>query len=126
MDQQATAQILAGLNEEQHRAVTIDAPQLVIRAGAGSGKTRVLTRRIAHGAMTDALDPRRTLALTFTRKAAGELNHRLRQLGLRESAAAGTFHAVALTQLRRHWESCLLYTSPSPRDQRGSRMPSSA
>ena len=105
MDQQATAQILAGLNEEQHRAVTIDAPQLVIRAGAGSGKTRVLTRRIAHGAMTDALDPRRTLALTFTRKAAGELNHRLRQLGLRESAAAGTFHAVALTQLRRHWES---------------------
>ncbi len=105
MDHSASAQILAGLNEEQHRAVTIDAPQLVIRAGAGSGKTRVLTRRIAHGAMTDALDPRRVLALTFTRKAAGELNHRLRQLGLRESAAAGTFHAVALTQLRRHWES---------------------
>ena len=106
MDQAAaTAQILAGLNDEQHRAVTVDAPQLVIRAGAGSGKTRVLTRRIAYGAMTDALDPRRVLALTFTRKAAGELNHRLRQLGLRESAAAGTFHAVALTQLRRHWES---------------------
>lgn len=105
MDESRTAHILAGLNEEQHRAVTIDAPQLVIRAGAGSGKTRVLTRRIAHGAMVDALDPRRVLALTFTRKAAGELNHRLRQLGLRESAAAGTFHAVALTQLRRHWES---------------------
>ena len=105
MDQSSTAQILAGLNEEQHHAVTVDAPQLVIRAGAGSGKTRVLTRRIAYGAMVDALDPRRVLALTFTRKAAGELNHRLRQLGLRESAAAGTFHAVALTQLRRHWES---------------------
>lgn len=105
MDQSSTAQILAGLNVEQHEAVTVEAPQLVIRAGAGSGKTRVLTRRIAYGAMVDALDPRRVLALTFTRKAAGELNHRLRQLGLRESAAAGTFHAVALTQLRRHWES---------------------
>lgn len=104
MDHRGPAQILAGLNEQQHRAVTIDAPQLVIRAGAGSGKTRVLTRRIAHGAMTDALDPRRVLALTFTRKAAGELNARLRQLGLRQSAAAGTFHAVALAQLRRHWE----------------------
>ena len=117
MDQSVTAQILAGLNEEQHRAVTIDAPQLVIRAGAGSGKTRVLTRRIAYGAMTDRLDPRRVLALTFTRKAAGELNHRLRQLGLRESAAAGTFHAVALAQLRRHWENHN-FTAPTLLDRK--------
>ena len=100
----ASAQILAGLNAEQHAAVTSDAQQLVIRAGAGSGKTRVLTRRIAYGAVNDILDPRRVLALTFTRKAAGELNHRLRQLGLRQSAAAGTFHAIALSQLRRKWE----------------------
>ncbi len=78
---------------------------LVIRAGAGSGKTRVLTRRIAYGVLTDSVDPRRVLALTFTRKAAGELNHRLRQLGLRQSAAAGTFHAIALSQLRKKWES---------------------
>lgn len=100
----ASAQILAGLNDEQHAAVTSDAQKLVIRAGAGSGKTRVLTRRIAYGAANDLLDPRRVLALTFTRKAAGELNHRLRQLGLRQSAAAGTFHAIALSQLRRKWE----------------------
>ncbi len=99
----APAQILAGLNDEQRAAVASEAKLLVIRAGAGSGKTRVLTRRIAHGAATDALDPRRVLALTFTRKAAGELNHRLRQLGLRESAAAGTFHAIALAQLRQRW-----------------------
>ena len=100
----SAAQILAGLNTEQRDAVTSDAQKLVIRAGAGSGKTRVLTRRIAYGATNDLLDPRRVLALTFTRKAAGELNHRLRQLGLRQSAAAGTFHAIALSQLRRKWE----------------------
>ncbi len=104
MDDAAYAQILAGLNEEQRAAVTSDAKVLVIRAGAGSGKTRVLTRRIAYGAATDSLDARRVLALTFTRKAAGELNHRLRQLGLRQSAAAGTFHAIALAQLRQRWE----------------------
>ena len=104
MDDSASAQILAGLNEEQRVAVTTDARLLVIRAGAGSGKTRVLTRRIAYGAATDSIDPRRVLALTFTRKAAGELNHRLRQLGLRQSAAAGTFHAIALSQLRQKWE----------------------
>lgn len=97
-------QILAGLNAEQYEAVTVDAPAVVIRAGAGSGKTRVLTRRIAYGAATDRLDPRRALALTFTRKAAGELNQRLRQLGLRQSAAAGTFHSIALAQLRQRWE----------------------
>ena len=104
MDDAASAQILAGLNEEQRAAVTSDAKLLVIRAGAGSGKTRVLTRRIAYGAANDTLDARRVLALTFTRKAAGELNHRLRQLGLRQSAAAGTFHAIALAQLRQRWE----------------------
>jgi len=97
-------QILAGLNAEQYEAVTVDAPVVVIRAGAGSGKTRVLTRRIAYGAAIDRLDPRRALALTFTRKAAGELNQRLRQLGLRQSAAAGTFHSIALAQLRQRWE----------------------
>lgn len=104
MDDVASAQILAGLNEEQRAAVVSDAKVLVIRAGAGSGKTRVLTRRIAYGAANDTLDARRVLALTFTRKAAGELNHRLRQLGLRQSAAAGTFHAIALAQLRQRWE----------------------
>lgn len=104
MDDAASAQILAGLNEEQRAAVVSEAKTLVIRAGAGSGKTRVLTRRIAYGAANDTLDARRVLALTFTRKAAGELNHRLRQLGLRQSAAAGTFHAIALSQLRQRWE----------------------
>jgi DNA helicase-2/ATP-dependent DNA helicase PcrA len=95
--------LLSGLNEAQTRAVTSTAQPLCILAGAGSGKTRVLTRRIAHRAACGDLEPRHVLAVTFTRKAAGELTHRLRDLGLRESVAAGTFHAVAYAQLRARW-----------------------
>ena len=63
--------LLVGLSEAQHRAVTAETTPLAILAGPGSGKTRVLTRRITWRALTGAEDPRRTLALTFTRKAAG-------------------------------------------------------
>jgi DNA helicase-2/ATP-dependent DNA helicase PcrA len=95
--------LLEGLNEAQRQAVTSNAAPLVILAGAGSGKTRVLTRRIAYRCVTEAADPRHVVALTFTRKAAGELGTRLRNLGLRDTIAAGTFHAVAYAQLRRSW-----------------------
>src|ERR1700704_1488476 len=98
-----SAALLDGLNEAQRQAVTSDAAPLVILAGAGSGKTRVLTRRIAYRCVTEAADPRHVVALTFTRKAAGELGTRLRNLGLRDTIAAGTFHAVAYAQLRRSW-----------------------
>ena len=97
------AALLEGLNDAQRQAVTSEAAPLVILAGAGSGKTRVLTRRIAYRCVTDSADPRHVIALTFTRKAAGELGTRLRALGLREKIAAGTFHAVAYAQLRRSW-----------------------
>ncbi|MDE0927890.1 MAG: ATP-dependent DNA helicase UvrD2 [Acidimicrobiales bacterium] len=96
--------LLVGLNEEQHLAVTTDATPLAIHAGAGSGKTRVLTHRIAWRAETGREDPRRVMALTFTRKAAAELRHRLRRLGLRDQVAAGTFHAIAFAQLRNWWQ----------------------
>jgi DNA helicase-2/ATP-dependent DNA helicase PcrA len=96
-------QVLDGLNDEQRRAVTTQVTPLCILAGAGSGKTRVLTRRIAYRALNGDHDPRHVLALTFTRKAAGELANRLRHLGLRDSVAAGTFHAVAYAQLRARW-----------------------
>ena len=80
-----------------------EAAPLCILAGAGSGKTRVLTRRIAwRVAQGTALAPH-VLALTFTRRAAGELGVRLSRLGVREQVAAGTFHAVAYGQLRRLW-----------------------
>ncbi len=95
--------LLSGLNDAQREAVTSTATPLCVHAGAGSGKTRVLTRRIAHRATTGSLDPRHTLALTFTRKAAGELRSRLRSLGLRDDVAAGTFHATAFAQLRARW-----------------------
>ncbi|MEA3078566.1 MAG: ATP-dependent helicase UvrD/PcrA, partial [Actinomycetota bacterium] len=95
--------LLAGLNAAQHDAVTTGAAPLCILAGAGSGKTRVLTRRIAYRVHEGTADAEHVLALTFTRKAAGELRSRLGQLGVRGQVVAGTFHAVAYAQLRRRW-----------------------
>lgn len=95
--------LLEGLNADQRAAVTTDAAPLCIIAGAGSGKTRVLTRRIAHRVAAGTAEPHRVLALTFTRKAAGELRSRLGGLGLRDGVAAGTFHGIALAQLRTRW-----------------------
>ena len=95
--------LLEGLNADQRDAVTTEAAPLCIIAGAGSGKTRVLTRRIAHRVAAGTAEPHRVLALTFTRKAAGELRSRLGGLGLRDGIAAGTFHGIALAQLRTRW-----------------------
>jgi DNA helicase-2/ATP-dependent DNA helicase PcrA len=95
--------LLDGLDPSQREAVTTEASPLAILAGAGSGKTRVLTRRIAHRCLTGSADPRHVLAITFTRRAAGELDTRLRAFGLRDLPAAGTFHAVAYAQLRTRW-----------------------
>jgi DNA helicase-2/ATP-dependent DNA helicase PcrA len=96
--------LLDDLDAAQREAVTTAAAPLRVLAGAGSGKTRVLTRRVAHRVATGSADPRRVLVLTFTRKAAGELHGRLRALGLRDAVTAGTFHAVAYAQLRARWE----------------------
>ena len=92
-----------GLNERQRAAVEAPETPLCIRAGAGTGKTRVLTRRIAHQAAVGDIDPKHTLALTFTRKAGDELRDRLAELGLRGSVSAGTFHSAAYAQLRTRW-----------------------
>ena len=95
--------LLDGLDPAQRAAVTSTASPLCVLAGAGSGKTRVLTRRIAWRLATGDAQAAHVLALTFTRKAAGELAERLRVLGIRDQVAAGTFHAVAYAQLRRRW-----------------------
>jgi DNA helicase-2/ATP-dependent DNA helicase PcrA len=95
--------VLEGLDDEQLAAVTSTAQPLVILAPAGSGKTRVLTRRIAHRVLEGTADPRHVLAITFTRKAAGELRERLAALGLHHDPTVGTFHAVAWGSLRTHW-----------------------
>ncbi|NNF55777.1 MAG: ATP-dependent DNA helicase UvrD2 [Acidimicrobiales bacterium] len=96
--------LLDGLNESQIAAVVTPGGPIVVHAGAGSGKTRVLTRRIAYRILKGENDPRYVLSLTFTRKAANELQSRLQKLGMRDHVVAGTFHSVALTQLRRRWE----------------------
>ena len=95
--------LLVDLDPDQRRAVTTESRLVAVIAGAGSGKTRVLTRRVAHRVATGTADARHTLALTFTREAAGELRRRLTGLGITERVEAGTFHSVALGLLRRRW-----------------------
>jgi DNA helicase-2/ATP-dependent DNA helicase PcrA len=94
--------LLVGLDPDQAKAVRITRGPLVIHAGAGSGKTRVVTHRVAYAVATGAVDPRRVLVVTFTDKAAGEMAERLGALGL-PGIAARTFHAAALAQLRHFW-----------------------
>ncbi|MFN2608799.1 MAG: ATP-dependent helicase [Acidimicrobiales bacterium] len=97
------ATLLEDLDPAQLEAVTTDASPLCILAGAGSGKTRVLTRRIAARVVTGSASAGHVLALTFTRRAAAELGRRLAALGVTGGPAAGTFHATAWAQLRRWW-----------------------
>jgi DNA helicase-2/ATP-dependent DNA helicase PcrA len=98
------ADLLDDLDGHQRRAVTSDAPLLAIIAGAGSGKTRVLTRRVAHQCLTGVAEPSHVAVLTFTRQAAFELHRRLRALGTGDGLIAGTFHSVALSMLRQYWD----------------------
>jgi len=102
-DMSSGAGLLDDLDPAQRAAVTTEGQPLCILAGAGSGKTRVLTRRIAYRAATGSLLPAHVLALTFTRRAATELNRRLVAVGVRDRVAAGTFHATAWAQLRGLW-----------------------
>jgi DNA helicase-2/ATP-dependent DNA helicase PcrA len=97
-----TASPLDGLDDEQRAVAEALHGPVVVLAGAGTGKTRAITHRIAHGARTGAHDPRRTLAVTFTTRAAGEMRGRLRALGV-DGVQVRTFHAAALRQLRYFW-----------------------
>ena len=91
--------IFAGLNSEQRRAVEAVRGPVCILAGAGSGKTTTITRRIANQVATGAFAPDEILAVTFTDKAAGEMRARLEALGV-AGVRASTFHSAALGQLR--------------------------
>ncbi len=102
---------LDGLDERQREAASVLRGPVAVLAGAGTGKTRVITHRIAHGVETGAYSPSRVMAVTFTAKAAGELRGRLRRLGV-EGVAARTFHAAALSQLGFFWPS--LAGAPAP------------
>ena len=95
-------EILRGLDPEQRRAATALHGPVCILAGAGTGKTRAITHRIAYGVASGVFDPHRTLALTFTARAAAEMRTRLRDLGV-AGVQARTFHSAALRQLQYFW-----------------------
>lgn len=96
--------LLDGLDERQRQAVVCPATATIVRAGAGSGKTRVLTHRIAHRVLSGTARAQHVLAITFTREAAGEMRRRLGALGINKhetgTPVVGTFHAVALSLMR--------------------------
>ncbi len=94
--------MLDDLNDAQREAVLATAGPVAILAGAGSGKTRVISRRTAYAVATDVVPADQVLVVTFTDKAAGEMVERLRGLGL-PGVTARTFHAHALSQLRHFW-----------------------
>ncbi|MDP4899293.1 MAG: ATP-dependent helicase, partial [Pontimonas sp.] len=95
---------LSGLDDAQRVVATTWGGPLCVLAGAGTGKTRALTHRIAHGVAEGKYQPEQVLALTFTTKAASEMGQRLRALGV-SGVAARTFHSAALRQLQHFWPS---------------------
>lgn len=97
-----TDPILDALDPEQREIAEALRGPVSVLAGAGTGKTRAITHRIAHGVRTGVYAPDRVLAVTFTRKAAGELQGRLRGLGA-DGVRAQTFHGAALGQLSHFW-----------------------
>jgi DNA helicase-2/ATP-dependent DNA helicase PcrA len=97
-----TAALDSALDPEQQAAVTARRGPVCVLAGAGTGKTRTITRRIAHLVGAGHVAPGQVLAVTFTARAAGELRTRLRSFGV-GGVQARTFHAAALRQLRYFW-----------------------
>jgi DNA helicase-2/ATP-dependent DNA helicase PcrA len=102
--------ILNSLNDAQRAAVTAPVGPVLVLAGAGSGKTRVLTHRIAWLIQTEDVSPHGILAVTFTNKAAAEMRARVEQLlGVPGSGLwLGTFHGLAHRLLRLHWREASL------------------
>ncbi|MGW1049773.1 ATP-dependent DNA helicase UvrD2 [Streptomyces sp. NPDC002521] len=94
--------VLDGLDPEQRAVATALHGPVCVLAGAGTGKTRAITHRIAYGVLAGILQPSSVLAVTFTNRAAGEMRGRLRQLGA-HGVQARTFHSAALRQLQYFW-----------------------
>ncbi|MFF8194013.1 ATP-dependent DNA helicase UvrD2 [Streptomyces bobili] len=94
--------VLEGLDPEQREVATALHGPVCVLAGAGTGKTRAITHRIAYGVRAGILQPSSVLAVTFTNRAAGEMRGRLRMLGA-QGVQARTFHSAALRQLQYFW-----------------------
>ena len=112
-------EVLDGLDPEQREVALAARGPVCVLAGAGTGKTRAITHRIAYGAATGVINPAHVLALTFTVRAAGELRGRLRQLGAGQ-VRASTFHAAALRQLNFFWPRIVGGRPPQLADAKGS------
>ena len=95
-------EILSALDPDQRTVALATRGPVCVIAGAGTGKTRAITHRIAYAAAIGTMDPAKVLALTFTAKAAGEMRTRLRALGV-PTVAARTIHSAALKQLLYFW-----------------------
>jgi len=98
-----SSDLVRGLTGAQQQAVMATDAPLCVLAAAGSGKTTVLARRVARRILDGSARPEHTLVVTFTRKASRELRERLGRLEVPRGVSAGTFHALAFAQLRRHW-----------------------
>ena len=103
--------LLADLDDQQRQAAEALLGPVCLLAGAGTGKTRAITHRIAYGVASGVYPPGRVMALTFTSRAAGELRSRLRHLGA-GGVSARTFHASALSQLSFFWPQVVGGTMP--------------
>jgi DNA helicase-2/ATP-dependent DNA helicase PcrA len=110
--------LLSELDDEQRVAAEALLGPVCLLAGAGTGKTRAITHRIAYGVATGVYAPGRVMALTFTSRAAAELRGRLRQLGA-GGIAARTFHASALSQLGFFWPQVIGGTMPRILESKG-------
>ncbi|GAB2575022.1 ATP-dependent DNA helicase UvrD2 [Microlunatus antarcticus] len=118
-------ELLAGLDPEQREVATALRGPVAVIAGAGTGKTRAITHRIAYGVATGVYRPTSVLAVTFTTRAAGELRGRLQQLGA-HGVQARTFHSAALRQLQYFWPRAYGSDVPSVLDNRMSLVAESA
>ncbi|MET3810304.1 DNA helicase-2/ATP-dependent DNA helicase PcrA [Arthrobacter sp. UYEF3] len=109
--------ILGGLDAEQREVAGTLNGAMCVLAGAGTGKTRAITHRIAYGVHSGVYNPQRLLAVTFTARAAAEMRSRLRDLGV-GSVQARTFHAAALRQLQYFWPQAVGGTLPNLLDHK--------
>lgn len=117
--------LLAALDPEQRAVATAFGTPVCVIAGAGTGKTRAITHRIAYGCATGSYDPFAVLAVTFTTRAAGEMRGRLRQLGF-PRVQARTFHSAALRQAQYFWPGAMGSELPRISDQRAGLMAEAA
>ncbi|HEX5523666.1 MAG TPA: ATP-dependent DNA helicase UvrD2 [Pedococcus sp.] len=104
-------EVLAALDPEQREVAASPLGPMCVLAGAGTGKTRAITHRIAYGVHAGAYQPQRVLAVTFTARAAGEMRTRLRDLSV-GGVQARTFHAAALRQLHYFWPQAIGGAAP--------------